>query len=164
MPEAHHTAFAFGPSGLQPYRVAESATPYVARRHGTCIGIEGDDGATLVQRLRQGLPASAFERIQRALGVPAKVLADVTHIPVRTLSRRKQQGRFDVSESERLFRIAALYDHAVEVMGGEERAREWLTCPVRGLADRVPLHYADTEPGAQEVHDLLGRIEHGVFS
>ncbi|MBW1797126.1 MAG: DUF2384 domain-containing protein, partial [Deltaproteobacteria bacterium] len=36
--------------------------------------------------------------------------------------------------------------------------------PARALGGKTPLEYADTEPGAQEVDELLGRIEHGVFS
>jgi uncharacterized protein (DUF2384 family) len=34
----------------------------------------------------------------------------------------------------------------------------------KGLGGKTPLEYADTEPGAREVEDLLGRLEHGVFS
>ena len=33
-----------------------------------------------------------------------------------------------------------------------------------GLGDVSPLEYAKTEVGAREVENLLGRIEHGVFS
>ena len=35
--------------------------------------------------------------------------------------------------------------------------------PAWALGDVTPLQYADTELGAQEVEDLLGRIEHGVL-
>jgi hypothetical protein len=34
--------------------------------------------------------------------------------------------------------------------------------PQKGLADKAPLEYADTEPGAQEIEALLDRIEEGV--
>ncbi len=50
------------------------------------------------------------------------------------------------------------------MLEGEEAAREWLKSPLPALAGKTPLEFADTEPGAQEVEDLLGRIEHGVFS
>jgi Protein of unknown function (DUF2384) len=43
-----------------------------------------------------------------------------------------------------------------------ERAREWLKSPQFALGGEIPLEYADTEPGAQIVEDLLGRIEHGT--
>jgi putative toxin-antitoxin system antitoxin component (TIGR02293 family) len=45
-----------------------------------------------------------------------------------------------------------------------ERAREWFKAPNRALGNTTPFEYADTEPGAREVEDVLGRIEHGVFA
>ena len=53
---------------------------------------------------------------------------------------------------------------AVEVMESEKNARQWLTAPQFGLGGAVPLEYAETEVGAREVEDLLGRIEQGVYS
>jgi putative toxin-antitoxin system antitoxin component (TIGR02293 family) len=69
-----------------------------------------------------------------------------------------------IQESERLFRLACLYDKAVEVFEDPQMARKWLKEPSWALGDVTPLRYADTELGAQEVEDLLGRIEHGVFT
>jgi len=45
-----------------------------------------------------------------------------------------------------------------------EAGRRWLTSRQFGLGGAVPLEYAETEVGAREVEDLLGRIEHGVYS
>ena len=67
-------------------------------------------------------------------------------------------------ESERIYRIARLYDRAVEVFGDKKMGRKWLKEPVWALGDIPPLEFAETELGAQEVDDLLGRIEHGVFT
>ena len=33
-----------------------------------------------------------------------------------------------------------------------------------GLGGAIPLEYAETEVGAREVENLLGRIEYGVYS
>jgi len=157
-------AYTFGPAGLMPLKVEESAAAYTAPSYGSSIGFSEADGPKLLKRIRDGFPFPTFLKLQKALGVPAKQLAEVVHIPVRTLNRRKEQGRFDISESERIFRIAALFDHAVAVLGTETDASDWLLKPVKGLGYQVPLHHADTEPGAAEVHDLLGRIEHGIFT
>ena len=42
--------------------------------------------------------------------------------------------------------------------------RRWLTSPQVGLGGAIPLEYAETEVGAREVENLLGRIEYGVYS
>ena len=82
---------------------------------------------------------------------------------MRTLTRRKQQGRLNVIESEKVLRIARLYDKALQVFEDEEAAEKWLKEPARGLGGVIPLVYAKTELGAQEIEKLLIRIEHGVF-
>ena len=62
-----------------------------------------------------------------------------------------------------MLRIARIYDKAFEVFESEEAVEGWLKKPARGLGNRIPLEYSDTDLGAQEVVNLLGRIEHGVF-
>lgn len=133
-------------------------------RYGAVLGLKWQNKDDLIRLLRRGLPVSAFETLQAEIGVSAQTLARTTHIATRTLSRRKREGHLDTDESERLFRIGALFDRAVEVLGGKEAARKWFKTPLRALAGQSPLEYADTEPGAREVEDLLGRVEHGVFS
>ena len=41
-------------------------------------------------------------------------------------------------------------------------ARAWMHAPNMALGDEPPLQFADTEPGARRVDQLLGQIEHGV--
>ena len=147
----------------------EPATPYLAtaprrRQYGAALGLKCKSRDDLIRALRQGLPVAAFATLQAELGVSVQALARVAHIATRTLSRRKGEGRLDTDESERLCRIGALFDRALEVLGDRAAARTWFQTPLRALAGQSPLEYADTEPGAREVEDLLGRIEHGVFS
>ena len=52
----------------------------------------------------------------------------------------------------------------MEVFKDEGLARKWLKEPAWALGDVAPLAYADTELGSKEVEELLGRIEHGVFT
>jgi len=98
------------------------------------------------------------------LRISSSQLARFTHISIRTLQRRRQQGRFQTDESERLLRVGVLFDRAIDVLGGIEAARGWMKTPRTSLAGKTPLEYCDTEPGAREVEDLLGRIEHGIFA
>ena len=81
-----------------------------------------------------------------------------------TLHRRMAGKRLGSAESKHVVRFARLMDKAVQVMESEENARRWLNSPQIGLGGAVPLDYAGTEVGAREVEDLLGRIEHGVYS
>jgi len=118
----------------------------------------------LIQNIKRGLPISAFEKIQRELEVSADTLASTVNIASRTLARRKKEGRFHPDESERVLRIASLFDRALQVLHNQNRVKLWFKSPQKALNGKTPLEYADTEPGAREVEDLLGRLEHGVFS
>jgi putative toxin-antitoxin system antitoxin component (TIGR02293 family) len=118
----------------------------------------------LIEALRVGLPVQELIELQASLKVPMEKLVPRLGISKATLHRRKATGRLDPAESDRVVRFARLMGKAVEVMESDDNARQWLTSPQFGLGGAVPLDYADTEVGAREVEDLLGRIEHGVYS
>ena len=157
--------YVWTPEGAKPL---ETSTIHVDTLHevsyGASAGFSFEDTGDLIRELKHGFPMSAFESLRSEMDVSAKILASVANIASRTLSRRKKEGRLQTDESERLFRIAALYDRAVEVLGNRERARAWFKGPKKALGGKTPLQYADTEPGAREVENLLGRLEYGVFS
>jgi putative toxin-antitoxin system antitoxin component (TIGR02293 family) len=117
-----------------------------------------------IERIRTGLSFRAAQQLQKALGVSLEQLAAVLGMSRATLHRRKTQGRLAETESERLVRYQQLLKKAVTVFGGEEKAREWLTHPQAALGQAVPIDFAQTEIGAREVENLLGRIEYGVYS
>jgi putative toxin-antitoxin system antitoxin component (TIGR02293 family) len=123
-----------------------------------------EDSSRLIAELHAGLPATEFEALQRRMDLTAKELTEVTRIAQRTITRRKKEGRLSTDESERLLRIGLLFERARDVLESDESARRWMRTPNRALGGKTPLQYADTEPGAREVEDVLGRIEHGVFS
>ena len=131
---------------------------------GTSIGVRSSDLNDLIGKLKCGLPVGAFDRLRERLDVPEKMLASTVNIAYRTLSRRKKEGRFKTDESERVLRIAKLYEKALGVLEDDEITRQLFKIPAKALGGKTPLEYADTEPGAQEVEDLLVRIEYGVFS
>ena len=118
----------------------------------------------LIRNIKKGLPVSTFEKIQKKLDVSSDTLASTVNIASRTLARRKKEGRFQPDESERVLRIASLFDRALQVLQTHKRVQLWFKAPQKSLNGKTPLEYADTEPGAREVEDLLGRLEHGVFS
>ncbi len=111
--------------------------------------------------LTKGLSKGAFERLKSVIATSGDNLCKVVRIPPRTLARRTV---FKPDESERILRVAAAFQRAVEVLGDLDKARRWFSTPKRALGEKTPLEFCDTAPGAEEVMNLLGRIEHGVFS
>lgn len=124
-----------------------------------------DEGESDVEAAREmlarGLRKSAFERLKSVAAIPRDKLSQVVRIPTRTLDRR---SFFKPDESERILRVAGAFQRAIEVLGDLGKARRWFSSPARALGGRTPLEYCDTEPGAREVINILGRLEHGVFT
>jgi putative toxin-antitoxin system antitoxin component (TIGR02293 family) len=52
---------------------------------------------------------------------------------------------------------------AETVLGDAAAALDWLASPNRALGGESPMKLLDTDLGAKQVFDVLGRIEHGVF-
>ena len=128
------------------------------------VGFKSDDVMGQVAEIKEGLSAGIVDLLARELSVSRKELARISGVAERTLLRKIQAGRLSADQSERMVRIARLLSRAIEVLGNKERALRWLKAPRSYFGGRPPLDYVDTELGSQEVFNLLGRIEHGVFS
>lgn len=120
--------------------------------------------AAQVEAVRKGLSYAAFDELRVALELSASALMDRLGLSERTLSRRRRDDRFTLSESERILRLMQLVLRASDVLESQTAALTWLKTPKVALGGETPLAYAETEPGALEVGRLLGRIEYGVFS
>ncbi len=116
---------------------------------------------TVRSAIHEGLPKAAFDQLKAVTGIPGDFLASVVGIPARTLARREV---FKPDETGAILRVAAAFQKTLEVFEDLKEARTWFSNSKRALGGASPLEFCDTEPGAAEVVNLLGRIEHGVFS
>lgn len=125
----------------------------------------GKSFAALAKAVRVGLPIKRLDEFQRFSGLPWESLSTVLHLPTRTLARRRKAGKLSPSESDRLIRIAQLFERATDLLQGDANsAKSWFLGPCRAFGGETPLAVAETEIGAAEVEQLLGRLEYGVFS
>ncbi|MDA1052186.1 MAG: DUF2384 domain-containing protein [Planctomycetota bacterium] len=132
---------------------------------GHTVGLQSNNLRNVLQRIAAGLPYQAVESLQSKSGLRLADVARVTGIPLRTMARRKENGKLNSVESERLLRLTFLFEQAVDLFEGDvDAARDWLETPNKGLGGETPLRLAETEIGAREVENLIGRLEHGVFS
>ncbi len=128
------------------------------------LGLEKRDALGLVRRLDAGLSFSRVHRFSKATGLTVAEVVKTLQIPLRTLARRKARGALTRLESERLVRLARIFDLAVELWEGDAAAAlAWLKKPAPALAGAPPLDMAKTEIGARAVEDLIGRLEFGVY-
>lgn len=151
------------PGGVQRPGPARQAVRF--RLHGSSLGLSVANSAELVRQLERGFSFRTLHVLKSRSGLTLPRLATLIGIPERTLARRKASGKLTTEESERLLRIAGIFEDAVDLFEGDVPAAvNWLTTLRKALGDRPPLSYARTEPGAREVENLIGRLEHGIFS
>jgi len=121
--------------------------------------------AELADLIRKGLPSGSLIVLGEKLDLKNAALSETFGIPQRTLTRRlSRHSRLTVAESDRTVRLARVYATAVETIGNAGKAAEWLRTPNRALGGQVPIDQLDTDLGAREVENILGRIAYGVYS
>ncbi len=127
------------------------------------LGLRNYEPLKIYVHLRNGLSYSAFERFQRNTRLASATIADLIQLPPRTLARRKEAGRLEPDESDRLVRVSRVFGRALELFEGDpDAARHWLSSKQPLLGGLVPLELAGTDVGALEVEHLIGRLEHGI--
>ena len=116
------------------------------------------------EAIRQGFPPAAVQELMQASGLTLKELASALDLSPRSLQRRRRSGRLARYESDRLYRLARIVAIANECLGDHQRAMRWLKRPNRALGGLVPVTAIDTELGARQVENILGRIAYGGIS
>lgn len=117
----------------------------------------------LREAIRAGFPHAVLEELMQASGLTLKELADALDLSPRSLQRRRH-GRLARFESDRLYRLARLLALARESLGDAARASRWLKRTNRALGGVAPIAAIDTELGARQVENLLGRVAYGGIS
>lgn len=128
------------------------------------VGIP-ERGESLFEGLQSGFDYQVFPKVAKVAGLDQKELAIYVSIPPATLSRRSKAGSFKQEESDRLYRFTEVLSKAIELFEGDmPSAQHWVKNPVKGLGDKSPFEMLNTTAGTEAVLDLIGRLEHGVFS
>lgn len=107
----------------------------------------------------------AAKRVQEL--IDRGVLADKSVyrvIPERTFKRRlTNRETLKIGEGDAIARFLRVTEAANKAFGAEDFARKWLTLPNPALGGRIPIELAETDAGAREVEDVIGRFAHGVY-
>lgn len=123
-----------------------------------------DSAHMLSAIVREGLPPGAADRVAEYYGLSRKQVSELMGVSVRTLERHQKDNKLlNPVQSDRLLRYASIAARTEDVFEDEQKARNWLRRPNQALAGEIPLNLLDTETGAQQVDDVLSRIEYGVY-
>ncbi len=114
--------------------------------------------------IERGLPLSPLDEFVAYSGIPMKDLLTAV-IPLRTLKHRRQRNEaLSAEESDRLARVARMFELAVKVYGDLQDGRGWLLHPFDRFGGRTALSLLKTEAGERRIEELLYQIDEGVFA
>lgn len=118
----------------------------------------------LVELSRKGIKKSALPNLSEALDIPMKRLAKLLPVTERTLQRRATDSLLNSSTSQQVILLGQLIARGEEIFGDRQTFQNWVKQPNTALGGYTPLNMMDTTIGIQLVMDVLGRVEHGVYS
>jgi putative toxin-antitoxin system antitoxin component (TIGR02293 family) len=123
------------------------------------------DNFAVIQQARAGVKRGKADEVARHFGLTDKEMAPILNVSERTLHRLRPETLLDNNASERLLLLEGLLRHGLDVFDGRaDVLGRWLRVPLLELQRQAPLTLLDTATGFGLVHQVLGRIEHGIYA
>lgn len=129
------------------------------------IGILSGRNHNLQKSIRAGLSVDVLDILNEKLDISQGKFLEIINLATPTLARRRKTKQLNALESDRLFRVATIYRATLELFEDDrDAAKDWLKQPAKALGGKSPFSQLDTQAGTDNVRDLIGRLEHGVFT
>ena len=114
--------------------------------------------------VKDGISKDSLEILKKKAGLDYDKLAKALSVTRATLINKKNQEKFNASLSERILSLADIYSYGYEVFEEEERFNRWMFNHNQALGGITPFQLIDNQFGREEIKNLIGRIDHGVYS
>jgi hypothetical protein len=107
-----------------------------------------------------------------ALGLPKDIEKDIEDIELELVAQQLPSGEKviggrnserPVPESVGMAEIVEIVARAIEVFGDRTKALRWMRTPIPSLGGATPEEMLERDGGIEQVEEVLGRIEHGVW-
>ncbi|MCE7066446.1 antitoxin Xre/MbcA/ParS toxin-binding domain-containing protein [Dyadobacter sp. CY326] len=122
---------------------------------------------TAIEKMRvvkQGISKTDLEGFKDKIGMDYDQLAATLSVARATLINKKGADKFNPTVSEKLVGLADIYSYGYEVFEDVDRFNRWIFSPNRALGGESPYNLLDNQYGREEVKNLIGRIDYGVYS
>lgn len=114
--------------------------------------------------VRDGVSKKDLELLKSKTALDYTMLAKALAVTRATLINKKRSEKFNAGLSEKILGMADLYSYGFEVFENEDRFNQWMAKPNKALGGQAPYDLIDNQFGREEVKNLIGRIDYGVYS
>ena len=154
--------------------VSEPAVPFLTKQKEYQFNVILADASQKPERhlsgfekmhiVRDGVSKKDLELLKSKAQLDYTTLAKALSVTRATLINKKRTQKFNSSLSEKILSMADLYSYGFEVFEDESRFNQWMARPNKALGGQAPYDLIDNQFGREEVKNLIGRIEYGVYS
>jgi putative toxin-antitoxin system antitoxin component (TIGR02293 family) len=118
----------------------------------------------LVRLSNKGLHVEVLGNICTYFEINDRFLGRIMRLKLSNVMSWIQTGKIDPANSLLLIEITDLFLFGIEVLNNRENLFNWLSTKNVSLGGVSPNELIHTSKGISMVRDILGRIEHGVYS
>lgn len=117
----------------------------------------------LVDLARTGIETKYLREIQEMSSLTDKELSDILPISQRQLSRYAADHKLNKEITSHLIQLVDLFQKGFQLFG-QHKFKQWIRTKNKVLNNNTPVELMDTSIGIEMIEDVIGRIEHGVYS
>ncbi|MHB1178459.1 MAG: type II RES/Xre toxin-antitoxin system antitoxin [Daejeonella sp.] len=117
-----------------------------------------------MEQVRTGISKSVLVEIKNHINIDYDSLSIILGTTKTTIHNKKNDEKFSPSVSEKIVALSDLYEFGYRVFENKLNFEKWIQTSNRALGNKKPMELLDTIFGIDEVKNIIGRIEHGVYS
>ena|SRR5579875_2115233 len=117
-----------------------------------------------IETIKEGISKSELENLKEQTELDYETLSKILAVTKVTLHNKKGEERFNSFVSERILLLADIYSYGYSIFQNKEKFNRWMKSPIRALNYIPPVELCETVYGMEEVKNIIGRIEYGVYS
>lgn len=163
-------------AGKSSNNVEENAAIYVVKKNGNgmksfssilSFSHKPESQMTNFEKMaavEDGISKEELQKLKEKTSMDYDKLAKALSVTRATLINKKKQEKFNAGLSERIFSLADLYSYGYEVFEDVSRFNTWMFRPNQALGGKTPFELIGSPFGRDEVKNVIGRIEYGVYS
>ena len=140
----------------RPYTIVLGAAAHRPESHMTPLEKMG--------MVRIGITKEDLEKLKKKTTLDYDRLAKALSVARATLINKRGKEKFGPELSEKIVGLADIYSYGYEVFEEENRFNQWMFRPNTALGGLPPFDLIDNQFGREEVKNLIGRIDYGVYS
>ncbi|MBX7224523.1 MAG: DUF2384 domain-containing protein [Chitinophagales bacterium] len=119
---------------------------------------------SFIKMARKGVERKRLDALIAYLDMDLEQISQLLGVSSRTLMRKSASDQLNIHISQQAILLMMLVQKGIQVFGTRIDFNDWLRTPITALGGDKPINYLDTSFGINELMNVLGRIEYGVYA